>query len=271
MNTRAVLKGLPTKKLEAKVAIITGGGYGIGRQIALAYAREGASLVLAARTPGPLEEARTEAEKLGARMLVVRTDVSRESDCSHLIADTVKNFGRVDILVNNAGIAGPTKWATEMTLSEWQEVLDINITGAWLASRAAIPVMVNQGEGVILMISSGAGRRGYPLRSPYAASKWAMIGLTQTLALEWGSNGIRVNCICPGAVEGDRIERVIRARAEAMSLPYEQVKKGFTSTAALQRMVTEDEIARVALFLASDLATGVTGQTINVDAGNVMN
>jgi NAD(P)-dependent dehydrogenase (short-subunit alcohol dehydrogenase family) len=131
--------------------------------------------------------------------------------------------------------------------------------------------MVKQRAGNILMISSGAGRRGYPLRSPYAASKWAMIGLTQTLAGEWGNDGIRVNCICPGAVEGDRIERVIRARAEAMGAPYDQIKKGFTSTAALQRMVTEDEVARVSLFLVSDLSAGVTGQTINVDAGSIMN
>jgi NAD(P)-dependent dehydrogenase (short-subunit alcohol dehydrogenase family) len=121
------------------------------------------------------------------------------------------------------------------------------------------------------MISSAAGRRGYPFRSPYAASKWAMIGLTQTLALEWGGEGIRVNCICPGAVEGDRIERVIQARAEATKQPYDQVKRNFTSTAAMQRMVTEDEVARVALFLVSSLSAGVTGQTINVDVGSVMN
>jgi NAD(P)-dependent dehydrogenase (short-subunit alcohol dehydrogenase family) len=267
----AKIKEPAMPQLKNKVAIITGGGYGIGKQIALAYAREGANLALAARRPGPLEEARAEVTKLGASAIVVQADVAKETDCSRMVEETVRAFGRIDILVNNAGIAGPTKRTTEMALREWQEVIDINLTGAWLASRAAIPVMVKHGAGNILMISSGAGRRGYPLRSPYAASKWAMIGLTQTLAGEWGTNGIRVNCICPGAVEGDRIERVIRARAEAMGAPYDQVKKGFTSTAALQRMVTEDEVARVALFLASDLAAGVTGQTINVDAGSIMN
>jgi len=259
------------RDLDGKVAIVTGGGYGIGREIALIYGREGAKVVLAARTRGPLEETAAEVAKLGARALVLQADVSKEADCARMVEETVKTFGRADILVNNAGIAGPTKLTTEMALSEWQEVLDINITGAWLASRAAIPVMVKQGAGIILMISSGAGRRGYPLRSPYAASKWAMIGLTQTLAHEWGTTGIRVNCICPGAVEGDRIERVIRARAAAMGAPYDEVKRNFTANAALQRMVTEDEVARVALFLASELAAGVTGQTINVDAGNIMN
>src|SRR5271154_1657637 len=258
-------------ELEGKVAIITGGGYGIGKEIALIFARAGAKLVLTARTPGPLEETRAAAVKAGVEAITVKADVANEADCAQIAEATLKTFGRIDILVNNAGIAGPTKRTTEMALAEWQEVLDINLTGAWLASRAAIPAMVKAHAGNILMISSGAGRRGYPLRSPYASSKWAMIGLTQTLAGEWGADGIRVNCICPGAVEGDRIERVIRARADAMGVPYDQIRKGFTSTAALERMVTEFEVARVALFLVSDLSSGVTGQTINVDAGSIMN
>src|SRR5579859_2847926 len=259
------------QELKDKVALITGGGYGIGKEIALLYALHGVKIALAARSEGPLNETREAVEKLGVGAIAVRADVSQEADCVRMVEETVKAFGRIDILVNNAGIAGPTKRSTEMALAEWQEVIDINLTGAWLASRAAIPTMVKQGGGNILMISSGAGRRGYPLRSPYAASKWAMVGLTQTLAGEWGSEGIRVNCICPGAVEGDRIERVIHARAAAMGVPDDQVRKGFTSTAALQRMVTEHEVARVAIFLVSDLSAGVTGQTINVDAGSIMN
>jgi NAD(P)-dependent dehydrogenase (short-subunit alcohol dehydrogenase family) len=257
--------------LKDKVAIITGGGYGIGKEIALLYARHGMRIALAARSAGPLAEAAAAVAKLGVRVITIPTDVAKEAACAQMVAETVKAYGRVDILVNNAGIAGPTKATTDMSLAEWQEVLDINLTGAWLASRAALPTMVKQGSGNILMISSGAGRRGYPLRSPYAASKWAMIGLTQTLAGEWGAAGVRVNCICPGAVEGDRIERVIRARAEAMGVPYEQIRKGFTSTAALQRMVTEQEVARVALFLVDELSAGMTGQTLNVDAGSIMN
>jgi NAD(P)-dependent dehydrogenase (short-subunit alcohol dehydrogenase family) len=258
-------------ELADKVAIITGGGYGIGKLIALAYARAGAKLALAARTVLPLEEACAELARDGGRAIAIQTDVAKEADCAKMVKQTLATYGRVDVLVNNAGIAGPTKKLTEMSLAEWQEVLDINITGAWLASRAVLPLMEKQHSGNILMISSGAGRRGYPLRSPYATSKWAMIGLTQTLAGEWGMAGVRVNCICPGAVEGPRIERVIRARAEAMGAPYEQVKRGFTSQSALQRMVTEDEVARVAVFLVTEASAGVTGQTINVDAGNIMN
>jgi NAD(P)-dependent dehydrogenase (short-subunit alcohol dehydrogenase family) len=258
-------------ELRNQVALITGGGYGIGREIALAYARVGAPVALAARTLKPLEETRAEIERAGGRAIAVQADVSREADCTRMVEETAAAFGRLDILVNNAGIAGPTKRITEMALAEWREVLDINITGAWLASRAAIPLMLKQGAGNILMISSGAGRRGYPLRAPYAASKWAMIGLTQTLAGELGNGGIRVNCICPGAIAGDRIERVIRARAEAMGAPYEQVKAGFTAMAAMNRMATEVEVAKVAVFLVSDAASGVTGQTVNVDAGSNMN
>ncbi|HSR58426.1 MAG TPA: SDR family NAD(P)-dependent oxidoreductase [Candidatus Binataceae bacterium] len=258
-------------ELADKVAIITGGGYGIGKQIALKYAAAGAKIVIAARSLDPMKETCTELEKLGSRAISIQADVAREADCARIAEQSIKAFGRVDILVNNAGIAGPTKRITDMSLAEWQEVIDIDLTGAWLASRAVIPQMDKQRSGNILMISSGAGRRGYPLRSPYAAAKWAMIGLTQTLAGEWGQRGIRVNCICPGAIAGDRIERVIRARAESLKQPYEVVKAGFVSQAALQRMATEEEVARVSLFLVSAASGGVTGQTINVDCGSIMN
>jgi len=258
-------------ELNDKVAIITGGGYGIGKLIAFEYGRAGAKIVLAARSIPPMEETARQLKDAGAQVIHVQTDVSREADCARMAEATVKQFGRIDILVNNAGISGPTKRITEMSLAEWQETIDIDLTGTWLATRAVLPTMDSQRSGNILNISSGAGRRGYPLRSPYAASKWAMIGLTQTVAGEWGQRGIRCNCICPGAIAGDRIERVMRERAEAMKLPYEQVRAGFLSQSAMNRMATEEEVARVALFLVSDLSVGMTGQTLNVDAGSIMN
>jgi NAD(P)-dependent dehydrogenase (short-subunit alcohol dehydrogenase family) len=258
-------------ELADKIAIITGGGYGIGKQIALKYAVAGAKIAIAARSLDPMKQTCAELEKLGARAIAIQTDVAKEAGCAHMAEETIKAFGRIDILVNNAGIAGPTKRITDMSLAEWQEVIDIDLTGAWLASRAVIPQMDKNRSGNILMISSGAGRRGYPLRSPYAAAKWAMIGLTQTLAGEWGQRGIRVNCICPGAIEGERIERVIRARAESLKQPYEVVKAGFVAQSALQRMATEEEVARTALFLVTESSAGVTGQTINVDCGSAMN
>ncbi len=264
-------KTISMNELSDKTAIITGGGYGIGKQIALKYGAAGAKIVIAARSIEPMKQTCAELERIGARAIYVSTDVSKEADCAKMAGETVKAFGRIDILVNNAGISGPTKRITDMSLAEWQETLDIDLTGTWLATRAVLPVMDTQRSGNIINISSGAGRRGFPMRSPYAAAKWAMIGLTQTVAGEWGQRGIRCNCICPGAIEGERIERVMRARAEALKRPYEQIRGQFVSQAAMNRMATEEEVARVALFLALDLSAGVTGQTMNVDCGSIMN
>lgn len=257
-------------ELADKVAIITGGGHGIGKKIALRFGQAGAKIAIAARTVEPMKETCAELSQTGATAIWVQADVGQEADCGRMVTRALEAFGRIDILVNNAGIAGPTKRITDMTLEEWQEVIRTDLTGAWLASRAVIPRMDEQGSGNILMISSGAGRRGYPLRSPYAAAKWAMIGLTQTLAWEWGTRGIRVNCICPGAIGGDRLERVFHARAQALGQPYEQAKAAIIGRAAMNRMATDEEVARAALFLASDASAAVTGQTLNVDCGTIM-
>ena len=259
------------QELANKVAIITGGGYGIGREIGLLFARAGAKVVLAARSADRLESTRVEIAGQGGECIAIVTDVAKAADCARMAEQTLARFGRIDILVNNAGIEGATKITTEMTPEEWQEVIDIDLTGTWLATRAVLPAMKQQKSGGIINISSGSGRRGYPFRAPYSASKWGIISLTQTWAGEWGRSGIRVNCICPGPVVGERINRVISARAQAMDVPYEQVERGFVSQSPLQRMVTEEEVARVALFFAGDQSSGVTGQTLNVDAGFIMN
>jgi len=257
--------------LAGKVAIVTGGGHGIGRRIALVYAQAGARIVLAARAPGPLEETRAEFERAGTPCLTVEADIAREADCAGMAERTMSAFGRIDILVNNAGIAGPTARVTEATLAQWQETIDVNLTGAWLAARAVLPQMEKQRSGHIVNIGSAAGRRGFALRTPYVASKWGLIGLTQSLALEWGPVGVRVNCINPGPVEGPRIEQVFVARAAATGRPYDEIRGEITGVAALKRLVTEDEVAKAALFVVSDAASGISGQTINIDAGFVMN
>jgi len=259
------------QQLTGKVAIVTGGGHGIGRQIALTYAGAGARLVLTGRAPSPLEQTRAELERAGTSCLAIEANVHSEADCTRMAERTVGAFGRIDILVNNAGIGGPTARLTETTLAQWQETIDINLTGAWLATRAVLPQMEKQRSGNILNIGSIAARRGFSLRSPYAASKWGMIGLTQTLALEWAAAGVRVNCLCPGSVEGPRIENVFTARAAATGRPYEDIRREVEGHAAMNRLVTEEEIARVALFLVSDDTSGMTGQTINVDGGWAMN
>jgi NAD(P)-dependent dehydrogenase (short-subunit alcohol dehydrogenase family) len=157
-----------------------------------------------------------------------------------------------------------------MTLAEWNEVIDSNLTGTWLVTRAVLPAMIKQKSGNIVNIGSTAGRRGYTLRAHYSAAKWAVIGLTQTWAVEWGKSGIRVNCVCPGAVQGERIERAIKARMETLGITYERAKQGLTAGSPMGRMVTEEEVARAVLFVASDLSAGLTGQSINVDVGAVM-
>jgi NAD(P)-dependent dehydrogenase (short-subunit alcohol dehydrogenase family) len=257
-------------ELTDKVAIITGGGQGIGKQIALSFARAGAKLTLAQRSTGPLEATCAEVKQLGAEVIGVITDIAREADCARLAEETLKKFGRIDILVNNAGLFGVTKSTVDMTLPEWNEVIDSNLTGTWLATRAVLPIMIKQKAGNIINISSTVGRRGYTLRGHYAAAKWAVIGLTQTWAVEWGKAGIRVNCVCPGAVEGERIERAIKARMETLGITYERAKQGLTAGSPMGRMVTEEEVARAVLFLASDASIGLTGQSINVDVGAVM-
>ena len=257
--------------LKDKVAIITGGGYGIGRAIALAFAREGARVAVAARSTAPLEQTLADLKALKCDALAVPTDVAKIADCEQMVARTLAAFGRIDILVNNAGIAGPTKTTADMELAEWQEVIDTNLTGAWLSARAALPMLARQASGNIINISSLSGRRGIPMRTPYVASKWAMVGLTQAWANEWGAKGIRVNCICPGPVENDRIVRVIKAAATARAVSEDEVKSELVAMSAMHRMVGEDEVARVAVFLASDASAGMTGQTLNVDAGIAMN
>ncbi len=156
-------------ELADKVAIITGGGYGIGKQIALKYGAAGAKIVIAARSAEPMKQTCAELERLGARAIQVSADVSKEADCAKMAAETMKEFGRIDILVNNAGISGPTKRITDMSLTEWQETIDIDLTGTWLATRAVLPTMDKQRAGNVINISSGAGRRGYPMRSAEAA------------------------------------------------------------------------------------------------------
>jgi NAD(P)-dependent dehydrogenase (short-subunit alcohol dehydrogenase family) len=257
-------------ELMDKVAIITGGGQGIGKQIALAMARAGAQLTLAQRSPGPLEATRSEITNLGGEAIGVIADISKETDCADLAHQTLKRYGRIDILVNNAGLFGVTKPTVDMTLAEWNEVIDSNLTGTWLATRAVLPAMIKQKSGNIINIGSTAGRRGYTLRAHYSAAKWAIIGLTQTWATEWGKSGIRVNCVCPGAVQGERIERAIKARMETLGITYERARQGLTAGSPMARMVTEEEVARAVLFLAGDASAGLTGQSINVDVGAVM-
>jgi len=254
-------------RFENQVVVVTGAGYGIGRGIAEAFAREGAQVVLAGRSRDKLAQVAAVLAAGPAKALVVPTDVRLEAEVDRLIATAHQKLGRLDVLVNNAGIAGPTALARDTSLADWDETLRVNLTGAFLCARRAAAIMIEARRGAIVNIASVAGRMGYPMRSPYAASKWGMIGLSHSLAAELGQYGVRVNAVLPGSTEGERIERVIAARSKAEGSTPDEVRRWFTKDTPLQRMVTADEVARAVLFLASDDASGITGQAFSVCGG----
>lgn len=257
-------------RLAGKVAVITGGGSGLGRIIALAYAREGADVVLAARNEENLQETARLVTAFGRQALPVVTDVSREEDVVNMIAAARREFGRIDILVNNSGNGGPMAPITETDLAGFMDVLGVNLIGAFVATREALKDMVPRRQGAIINVGSIFGKRGYPLRVGYAAAKAALISLTQTTALEGGKHGIRCNCICPGPIQGDRIEKVWRLRAEVNGVPYEVIRDKMIRMAALRRIPEAEEVAEIAVYLASDEAAIITGQAINTDCGSEM-
>jgi len=198
---------------------------------------------------------------------MARLDVRREGDVRRVVARTLARFGKLDILVNNAAVRGATAPAINLSRRQWHEVIETNLTGPFLCARECLKVMMSRREGVIINISSIAGRIAYPLRAAYAASKWGLIGLTKTLAHEAGSSGVRVNAICPGPVEGEAMEEVISQRARATRTSIEAVRKQFLRPVALGRMVTAQDVSRMVVFLCSDAARNITGQVIGVDAG----
>jgi NAD(P)-dependent dehydrogenase (short-subunit alcohol dehydrogenase family) len=255
-------------KLAGRVAIVTGGGRGLGREIALRFASEGAAVVVAGTRREALEATAREIVAAGGRSLAVTTDVSNEADVVRMVDATLAAFGRLDILVNNAGIAGPTAAVSDASHADWERTLAVNLTGAFLCSKHAVPHLLAQGSGRIINIASVAGLIGYAMRSPYAASKWGMIGLTRSLALEVGAQGVTVNAIAPGAVRGERIANVVRDRAASLGKPAAEIEREvYVEPTALKRMLDPDEIAGTALFLASDEARGITGETLSVTAG----
>lgn len=255
-------------QLEGKVAVITGGSKGIGKAIALAFAGEGAEVVIAARTEADLKRTAAEIETMGRKCLAIVTDLAVPEQVRAMVDRTLETFGRVDVLVNNSGIAGPAASVADMDLEGWNQTLAVNLTGAMLCAKYILKDdMIPRQSGSIINISSISGRFGHANRSPYSTSKWGLIGLTQTLALEVGKYGIRVNCITPGPVEGERIEWAMRQVSKNQGISYEQAVKNEVARTSLGRMVKPEEVAVLAVFLASEQSSGITGQTINCCAG----
>ncbi len=263
-------------RLQGKVAIITGGGKGIGKAIAVAFAREGATVVIASRTTSALQQACKEIIDSGGKAIYVQTDVSDEKQAQRLVAETIKQFGQVDILVNNSGVSGPTSRVVDMDLAQWNETLAVDLTGSMICAREVLKNMIERRSGNIINVVSEAGRSadgrsGYPMRAAYCCAKMGLIGLTETLSVEMGEYGIRVNALSPGPVAGERILNVAKNRVAKTGKTIDEIMASLAANNSLKRLATEEECAAVAVFLASDESSGVTGQTIPVSCGQHVN
>lgn len=254
--------------LEGRVAIVTGGGRGIGRAIARALAAEGAAVLVTARSESEVRSVADEIERAGGRAQALAADVGREVDCEHIVSAARAAFGSIHILVNNAGIYGPVEPAEKIHPHDWDAVLTVNLRSAFLLSRLVLPEMYARGSGGILNISSTAAKAAYPWNSPYAASKAGLLGLTRTLAAEAAPQGVRVNAICPGPVAETKMSQELRLGIAAKSGADQNTILRQMAMATLQgRTQTVEEIAAAALFLVSDQASAITGQILNVDGG----
>ncbi|QSX00545.1 SDR family NAD(P)-dependent oxidoreductase [Haloterrigena alkaliphila] len=244
---------------------VTGASQGLGREIAVAFAEAGANVVLAARSDGIYETA--ELIDAPERTLAVETDVTEPDSVADAVDETIETFGGLDCLVNNAGIAGPTAPLEETTDDEWLETLDVNVVGVARVTREAAPHLRESERGSVVNISSIGGKRPYANRGPYAASKMGLIGVTRALAAEFGDDGVTVNAICPGPVEGERIRGVFERQAEAAGVPVEAVEGEVLDSLMIEELVPPEEVADMAVHLASEASRHVTGQDINVSSG----
>ena len=253
--------------LNDRVAIITGASKGIGRVMSQMFAREGAKVVCAARSEALVNETAALITSAGGDAVAISADAATENGARAVVDAGVRAFGRVDTLINNAGDGGPTRAVQDYTIDDWYYTVNSCLTSAYLCSRFAVPAMIASGRGAIVNIASMAGRRGLAYRVGYCSAKAGQIGMTYGLALELGRHDITVNAIAPGAVEGDRIDRMIKGQADLRGVDIERMRQTFVERSPLGRMSTADDIAALAVFLCSDHARNISGQCIPVTAG----
>jgi NAD(P)-dependent dehydrogenase (short-subunit alcohol dehydrogenase family) len=255
---------------EGATAVVTGGGQGIGAAIARGLAAAGAHVVLSGRRAATLETVCDAITADGGAADYSVGDVTDPIHLDALMAKAAGERGAFEILVNNAGISGPTAPLVEVSLEDWNETLAVNLTGVFLACKAALPYLQRAEHGKIVTIGSVTGKQPLPNRTPYAAAKLGVVGLTRTLAHELGPSGISVNVISPWLVEGSRLENVVSSMSRRRGLTPEELRAEMTAGTVFKRTVTEADVVATTLFLCSSAANNLTGQDINVSAGAVM-
>ncbi|WP_233245781.1 SDR family oxidoreductase [Marinicauda salina] len=247
--------------METNVALVTAGASGVGRAAAEAYRKAGWSVHVC-----DIDESAVAAfggDAQGASATVA--DVSDPDAASGVIEEVIDRYGRLDVLVNNAGIAGPAAPIEEIDVESWRRTVDVNLNGAFYFARMAAPIMKTARRGAIINIASTAALFGFPLRAAYASSKWAIIGLTKTLAMELGPYGVRVNALCPGSVEGPRIEAVMQREAAARGVSIEEVRRTYEGQISMQKFIRAEDVAEMCVFLSSDAGARISGQSIAID------
>jgi NAD(P)-dependent dehydrogenase (short-subunit alcohol dehydrogenase family) len=240
--------------------LVTAGAAGIGRAIASTFLGHGARVHVCDVDDAALAALRRDFPAISQS----RADVASTADVERLFADAKRELGGLDVLVNNAGIAGPTGLVEELSPADWDRCIGVDLNGMFYCTRLAMPLIKAAGGGSVINLSSVAGRLGFARRTPYAAAKWAVVGFTKSLAIEAGPDKVRVNCIQPGNVEGERIERVIDAKAKALAITSDEMRERLLDSVSLRTFVSAQDIANMALFLATDAGKHITGQALSV-------
>lgn len=242
-------------------ALVTAGAAGLGLEIARAFLQSGDHVAVCDADTQALQQL----EQQGEPLLGLHCDVTDRASCAQMVADAAAHMGGIDVLVNNAGVAGPTGLLEDIDPEAWDHTVAVNLTGAFNVTRHVIPWLKREGGGAIINIGSSAGRLGFSQRSAYSATKWALVGLTKTLSIELGLWNVRVNAVLPGAVDGERLRRVIAAKAQARGASEDEVLREMMAGMSLKRLVTPQEVAATVRFLASPGAATIAGQAIAVD------
>ena len=249
--------------LKGRRALVTAGAAGIGRVIAETFVKNGARVHVCDVDEKALKELKRKAPAVAQTL----ADVADLAQVEKLFDEVKRNLGGLDILVNNAGIAGPTARVEDIRPEDWERCIAVDLNGMFYCTRKAMPMIKAARGGSIINLSSIAGRLAFPMRTPYSAAKWAVVGFTQSLAAEAGPDGVRVNCIQPGIVEGERVERIMAAKAEGLGVSKKEIRDRMVEGVSLKTTVTAQDVANTALFLASDAGKHISGQAISVCGG----